>query len=189
MSCSVPFGLKSPLSTHASTKPDPFIWFPIALWKHIDIWRLPSCTTSFFWYSSTVHFSSTSLQNKAWSTVRTVCCYHSAADMSMHLLTTVLRVPTSWAVKSLRSSRADDICWLITLLTENRQFQVNFQSPLQGHNWTHSNWFYIALHMELNELSRITWQILNFNSAVSVRTVDVKQYKARLNAFKTSARF
>ena len=30
---------------------DPFIWFPIAFWKHIDLWRPRSCTTSFFWYS------------------------------------------------------------------------------------------------------------------------------------------
>ena len=81
---------------------DPFIWFPIAFWKHIDLWRPRSCTTSFFWYSCITHFSSLSVHYKSSSTVRTVCCCPSAAAMCTHLLATVIRVsnscPGAWKI-------------------------------------------------------------------------------------------
>ena len=48
-------------------------------------------------------------------------------------------------------------------------------------------WF--TLHCSRSWTSLVEYMIiLHFNSAVSVRTVDVKWYKARVNAFKASAR-
>ena len=131
MTCSVAFGPSSPLSTHALTKPDPFIRFPIAFWKPIDKERPPSYTTSFFWYSGISHFSSTSLQYKTWSTIRTVCCCPSAADMcTLHApfnyLTTLLRVSNScaWNVKNWKVS---DCCYILFIL---RQRLIDSVHPL-----------------------------------------------------------